>query len=195
LLAKTCNHPPEKQCPIEGKITANTAEYPKALCRQFVLGLLDRRADFTELCHLVHNFQPSVKEQCNPQDCAGVYVGEEPEADSPAPGNEGEPRDDAREVEQAENPEASEELTAAEWQRLKQLHRNLGHPTSEVLVRMPKRAHASDRFMSAARQLQCEICIRQAQKKPVLPATPHVPKQKWDVISVDTFWWKRPFMR
>ena len=49
LLAKTCNHPPEQQCPIEGKITANTAEYPKALCRQFVLGLWDRRADFAEL--------------------------------------------------------------------------------------------------------------------------------------------------
>ena len=196
MIAKTCNHPPEQHCPIEGKITASTAEYPKALCRQFVLGLLDRRADFTELCHLVHSFQHSLKKQCNPKDCTGVYVGGEPEAENSAPGNEGEPRDDAGEVEQPENPEEEVEdlegLTAAEWQRLKLLHRNLGHPTSEVLVRMLKEAHASDRFVTAARQLQCDICIRQAQKKPVLPATPHVPKQKWNVISVDTFWWKHP---
>ena len=185
LIAKTCNHSPEQHCPIEGKITASTAEYPKALCRQFVLGLLDRRADFTELCHLVHSHQHSLGKQCNPKDCKGVYVGEEPEADSPAPGEGGEPRDDAGE-------EASEEITAAEWQRLRLLHRNLGHPTSEVLVRMLKQAHASDRFVRAARQLQCDICIRQAQKKPVLPATPHVPKEKWNVISVDTFWWKHP---
>ena len=57
---------------------------------------------------------------------------------------------------------------------------------------MLKQAQASPRIIKAAGEMTCEICQKQKQRKPVLPATPHVPREKWEVVSVDTFWWKHP---
>ena len=53
---------------------------------------------------------------------------------------------------------------------------------------MLKQAQARPKIIRAAGEMTCE---RQKQRKPVLPATPHVPREKWEVVSVDALWWKR----
>ena len=205
-IQKTCNHPPEKHTPIQGKVTALTAEYPVQLCKHFVTALMDRKSEFAGLCHDLGMFQRMEKGKHSPKDCAEIHANDgvenntvdiDPESDNPGPQqepqevgdqavlvpnqNEGQPEEEGPEV-----------LTQDERNKLRLIHRNLGHPHSSVLVRMLKQAGAEEKFISAAQKLECEVCKKNAPRKPVLPATPHVPKQKWDTISVDTFWWKHP---
>ena len=190
-IAKTCNHPAAMHDTIEGNITAKTAVYPNALCRSFADGLMDRRREFNHLCRFVWN---NTELQSNvggsPKDCETVFVNlDNPVAEHGPPG-EGEPAApvDVENVEQ----EREEQATAEERAKLRLIHRNLGHPSVSVMQRMLKQAAASPRIIRAAGEMTCDICQRQAQRKPVLPATPHVPQEKWEVVSVDTFWWKHP---
>lgn len=75
---------------------------------------------------------------------------------------------------------------------LRKIHRNLGHPSAGSLQKILRQAGAPAKFIKAAGDLQCDICIKQAQRKPVLPASTNAPQVKWETISVDTFYWQNP---
>ena len=191
-IGMTCNHPAAMHDKIEGALTAKTAVYPGLLCKKFVEALMDRNTDSLKMCHMIFHEQ---HEHCQHvlehghNDCAGTYA------------NDGEPvadHGDAVENPSAEDGEAEnaepdvDGLTRQEKAKLKLIHKNLGHPHNAVLQKMLKQADADARLIKAAGELTCDICLRQAQRKPVLPSTTNVPKAKWEVISVDTFWWKHP---
>ena len=50
------------------------------------------------------------------------------------------------------------------------LHKNLGHPATDDLVRMLKHAGASSQAVKAAKELTCSVCANQAQPSSALPA-------------------------
>ena len=184
-LAKTCNHPAAMHDRIEGSYTASTAVYPPALCKAFVQGLFDRHREFLDVHRSMSRHQHGLYcGETTPKECDAVYANDEPDQ---GVGN-------AVRVEQIEDePEVDDgALTAEEMNRLKTVHKNFGHPSNAVLQRMLTQANAKQKFIRAAGSFECDICKRQAQKKPVLPASPHVPQNKWEVVSVDTFWWKHP---
>ena len=71
-----------------------------------------------------------------------------------------------------ENTEEPGVLTGEESARLKVIHKNLGHPSNAVLKRMLSEAQALPKFIEAAGKFSCDICKKQAQRKPVLSGNP-----------------------
>ena len=196
-LGKTCNHAPHDHVRIEGRLTALSAVYPRKLCDAFAKGLFDRTVEFTafslDVAHLC-------AKETHFEKCAGIFASRSAQSDA-RPGEEqddGENKEEGEAIdgerkgrdEQGEEPE--EDLTPEEVTKLKLVHRNLQHPSSAVLIRAMKHAGVAERFIHAAKRFECEFCKRQALRKPVLPATLNQVQEKWQVLSIDTFWWKHP---
>ena len=68
------------------------------------------------------------------------------------------------------------------------IHRNLGHPSKEVLLKMLKDAGAEESVLEQARMYDCPECLQRGRRAPLEPATPPHYTQKWE----DTFWWHTP---
>ena len=182
VLAKTCNHAASSHTPIEGSVTASTATYPSELCRSFAKAILDRDREFDEISRAVFFHQQSMRDQTS---CEGAFASDAvPEGgicvESPAPEASPEPVGPVS------------DSHAHLLQRLRVIHKNLGHPSQIVLQRMLRQAGVSDEVLQLAGQLECDVCKRHAQRRPVLPTAILAPVQKWEVVSADTFWWKHP---
>lgn len=196
-IQRTCNHPSYMHAHVEGNVTALTAEYPPLLCKHFVTALLNRQSEFAGLCKSIEVAGEIMSEMHNPEDCARVLANGEPvQAEAMEPGLEL-PSDDVAEenaeAQQPQNVEAEPDvLTPEQMNKLRVIHRNLGHPHASVLHKMLAEAGVAPKFLKAALELECDVCKKHAPKKPALPATPNVPTVKWSVVSVDTFWWKHP---
>ena len=81
--------------------------------------------------------------------------------------------------EEVESPEVHPD--SAEDRRIKsalaKLHKNLGHPSSQDLVRILKNSKASSRAIELAGKLQCTVCQNHQQPKAALPANvPNIPE-------------------
>ncbi|CAE7718634.1 unnamed protein product [Symbiodinium sp. CCMP2592] len=106
------------------------------------------------------------------------------------------PQEDPEEVPGEPNdPEA--ETEANTWKtnletKLRTIHANLGHPSNQVLVRVLKEAGASKEIIEKAQQYSCPQCNRRGHARPHRTSQiPHA-SRKWEVVSVDTFWWHSP---
>ena len=66
-------------------------------------------------------------------------------------------------------PEPSEQPDKIQ-QAVFKLHKNLGHPATEDLVRMLKHAGASSQAIKAAKELTCSVCANHVQASSALPA-------------------------
>ena len=194
-LGKTCNHAPHDHVRIEGRLTASSAVYPRKLCDAFAKGLFDRTVEFTAFSRDVAHL---CAKETHFEKCAGIFASRSAQSDA-RPGEEqdageneeeGEAIDGEREGRDEQGEEQEEDLTPEEVTKLKLVHRNLGHPSSAVLIRAMKHAGVAGRFIHAAKRFECEFCKRQALRKPVLPATLNQVQEKWQVLSIDTFWWK-----
>ena len=114
-------------------------------------------------------------------------IGEDRESEEPEPA----------EGEMSQEPK-SEGVDQQQWapeqvlRNIRTIHSNLGHPSNRVLCRMLKEAGASPEIIQAAGKLECPQC---AQRGHALPhRTAQVPQatRKWEIVSVDTFWWHSP---
>ena len=65
------------------------------------------------------------------------------------------------------------------------VHRNLGHPPTEDLVRVLKHAHASEQAISLARQHSCDLCKAQQRPHVPLPSKASRPSGFNQVIGID----------
>ena len=85
--------------------------------------------------------------------------------------HDGQSHDDALPVETL----AAEKETSPEklQQVLRHLHKNLGHPTNQDLVRILKHGNASDAAIQAARDLKCDFCIARQAPTPANPGQAH----------------------
>ena len=101
-----------------------------------------------------------------------------------------------------QNPEAPQqpepEEETQDWQtqrilkKLRIIHANLGHPSNQVLCRMLKDAGAGPETLRLAEQYACPYCAKRGHAQPHRTSqVPHATR-KWEVVSVDTFWWHSP---
>ena len=94
------------------------------------------------------------------------------------------------------NPEEVEETSPEEMaeikQKLKIIHRNLGHPNLEVMLRMLRDSGANEKVLDVAKDFSCEFCLQRGRRSPARPATTTKITEKWQCVSVDTFWWHTP---
>ena len=95
-------------------------------------------------------------------------------------------------------PEDANEQLGDDWQtqhilkKLRVIHANLGHPSNQVLCRMLKEAGASSETIRIAEKYECPHCAKRGHAQPHRTSqVPHATR-KWEVVSVDTFWWHSP---
>ena len=190
ILGKVCNHGKGAHVKIQGSTTAGTAIYPPLLCRRFAKALMH---DVVELFPI---FTLCEHESCYHEE-EGENEFESENEDEPnlrsdpesvhAPAEEGE-------IAQGEEQEVSEqeEPNPEILEMIRKCHRNLGHPGQDSFLRLLRDAGASQEVMSAAAKFRCPDCLRRGRKAPTRPSV--IPKvyDKWQCVSIDTFWWKTP---
>jgi hypothetical protein len=77
-------------------------------------------------------------------------------------------------------------------QKLKVIHRNLGHPNKETMIRMLRDAGADERTLRVAQNFECATCLQRGRRAPARPAAVMKKYNKWECVSMDTFWWHTP---
>ena len=76
--------------------------------------------------------------------------------------------------------------------KIRIIHRNLGHPSQNVMLRMFRTAQVPERVIEIAKRFECDACKTQRHSIPKLPACPPAVTEKWNTVSIDTFWWTNP---
>lgn len=71
-------------------------------------------------------------------------------------------------------------------------HRNLGHPNPQTMLRMFKDAGVPPEVLKQVEHFRCDQCLQRGRRATCHPATPPPNRNKWECISVDTFWWRIP---
>ena len=187
-LERPCTHSQEQHEPIQGgRRSAQTATYPYLLCRRFAKALMEE----------LYQGEAKVKSR-TPWRSSKILVGSseeevDPFAESDMEQHEAEP--EGVHNQPAEPPNAGEEPFV--WdpeikRKLTLVHRNLGHPNKQVLLRMLRDAHASAEVLRQAEHFECPECLQRGRQAPTRPSTvPHHVK-KWECMSIDTFWWHTP---
>lgn len=186
-LGRVCNHGKGAHAKIEGATTSGTAIYPPLLCRRFAKALMNDVVDlfpiFT-LCEHESCFHENEGEN-------ELELGTDTEADAPQHDSEDAPEDESNQEGDLECDEIDEPNTEI-LEMIKKCHRNLGHPGKDSFLRLLRDAGASQQVLSAAQRFQCSECLRRGRKAPTRPSV--IPKvyEKWQCVSIDTFWWKTP---
>ena len=208
-LNKTCSkHDQHQHAHPTGRDLAVTAIYPQALCKTFARALMRHKQEEMERCICSASRLAAFCRQPEYVFSNGARSSHE-EPDEPFSANERGPNEDTvseepHDLEQpvAEQPpgEPAEQEAdgGSEWDpqqlmnKLKIVHANLGHPSNQVMVRMLKDARASDALIQKAMTFDCPQCRQRGHAQP--HRTSQIPQasKKWDVVSVDSFWWHSP---
>ena len=177
-----CCHPSTNHEPVQGgRKAARSAIYPPILCKRFAKALLRSmyQGDYTKECGRT----PSKSSYIFAGDSEAVAedVDNEAEADR----EEGRPEQERRgEPEFVWDPEIKRKLILA--------HRNLGHPNNEAFLKLLRSAGARPEVLRQAEHFECAECRQRGRRANLRPATlPHY-TQKWQCLSIDTFWWHTP---
>ena len=72
------------------------------------------------------------------------------------------------------------------------IHRNLGHPNKETMLRLFRDAGATPEIIERVRNFECEHCLQRGRRGLEKPATVPAVRNKWECVSVDSFWWHTP---
>ena len=184
-----CRHKNQRHAKLRAFETAATATYPEALCKAFARALMENRKREIQDQVAIHAASSSSSRARAPEENSESR--DEPEA----PVEELIPEEPER-PQQEENPEEQE--AGPGWQtqkilkQLKVIHANLGHPSNQVLCKMLREAGAGAEVLEQARQFACPHCAQRGHAQP--HKTSHIQQatKKWEVISVDTFWWHSP---
>jgi hypothetical protein len=212
-LGLTCNHGPKAHAHIQGANTAATAIYPPLLCRRFakvlmdddyqklfpVFGLCEHEAVYHE--HDVDDMD-EVPEECPPSPSLAPPK-EEHEHDEDTLGDvllpdryhgeHVEISDDEHDMEHGhESSSEHNEPNHDMLQIIRKCHRNLGHPGQDSFLRLLRDAGAKSEVIELAKTFNCPECLQRGRRAPTRPSG--IPKKydKWQCVSVDTFWWKTP---
>ena len=206
-LERTCQHGQQHHATLNAKETAQTATYPPPLCRAFAKVLMDdkmREATRYVQTYAAHQEMTAPEESAADEGAVSLDQGsaedsrgrssEEPPVSEPehAPNAEQSPTQSIEELN--EGPEQPQE----QWhpdkilRKIRVIHSNLGHPSNVVLTRMLKEAGASKQILDRASTYECPQCVQRGHAKPHRTAQVPQAQKKWDIVSVDTFWWHSP---
>ena len=76
--------------------------------------------------------------------------------------------------------------------KIELIHRNLGHPNKETMLRLFRDAGATPEIIERVRNFECEHCLQRGRRGLEKPATVPAVRNKWECVSVDSFWWHTP---
>ena len=76
--------------------------------------------------------------------------------------------------------------------KIRLIHRNLGHPNRETMLRLFRDAGASPQVLNQVKQFTCEHCLQRGTRAATRPAVAPPIREKWECVSIDTFWWHTP---
>ena len=184
-----CRHKNQRHAKLRAFETAATATYPEALCKAFARALMENRKWEIQDQVAIHAASSSSSRVRVPEENS------ESRDDPEAPVEELVPEEPER-SQQEENPEEQE--AGPGWQtqkilkQLKVIHANLGHPSNQVLCKMLREAGAGAEVLEQARQFACPHCAQRGHAQPHKTSQIQQATKKWEVISVDTFWWHSP---
>ena len=83
------------------------------------------------------------------------------------------------------NAEPSDQQSSPLVRTLQRLHRNLGHPSTEQLIRILRHSKASSEAIECAKTLECTTCLNHRAPSPALPANVPSPLAFNDQIGLD----------
>lgn len=197
-LELRCNHGTDvKHDLIQGNITSSTAIYPYLLCRRFAKALLQDNVNMFPVFGQetdvsfgpCDSFPFCAKDEFILSGQSGSEVPDEPLEESPEPPpNIDIIPDDSDEQDAEHQSRPSQDL----MNKIRTIHRNLGHPCKEVMWKMLKDAGVSDEVLQAAKVFECPECVQRGRRAATRPGIPHHVHEKWHTVSIDTFWWKYP---
>ena len=186
-LEKTCQHGAYAHESLRGSRAAPTASYPYLLCRRFAKALMNEVLRYSE-DKSCPGPQRLSEEAFHATDAILAEVDEEDES-----GALSEDRREAEAEASPQEPEAQEPPVNAEIRRkLIMVHRNLGHPSKEVMLKMLKDAGATPETLREAERFDCAECLQRGRRAPLKPSTVQHHTTKWRCMSIDTFWWHTP---
>ena len=136
----------------------------------------------------VNEPDPQAPQAENPQETHEPKHEEQDGADDEKP--RGEP-----ETQRSCRPEGPNILSSQDdhiMKKLRTIHANLGHPSNQVLHRTLKEAGASPEVLQKALTFECIHCARRGHAAPHRTSQIPQAQAKWEVVSVDTFWWHSP---
>ena len=214
VLALTCNHGAKAHPVIQGADTAATAVYPTLLCNRFAKVLMNYKTGMFSIfangsygCSQSQqgvfadfDLNDDVLHDAVDADVGGndhfdhEYVPTSPEQEDDIGNLEDQIESQALDGVNQESPDDSEASSPdPEIKRLLRIvHRNLGHPSNDAFRRLLKDAGASEEVLKELDRFSCQECLKRGRKTPSRAAC--IPKvyEKWQCVSVDTFWWKTP---
>lgn len=209
-LSLTCNHGPKAHPVIQGSDTAATAIYPPLLCFRFARVLMQQKQKlfslFSECDVFGENDQHGFGNKQHDSEPHGVIMTNQNENgdvsnQSAENQNEQNPNGDesgegSGQPDVLETPQSEDGEVVGDPQKIRELlrtvHRNLGHPGNDAMKRMLRDSGAPQEVLKEVDGFQCPHCLQRGRRSPTRPSI--VPRiyEKWQCVSVDTFWWHTP---
>jgi len=78
-----------------------------------------------------------------------------------------------------------EEFKKTQWNKLRAIHKNLGHPSNRVMQQILRDAGATKNTIDLAGQLTCDVCSRFRHTAPARPAKAHRARELGEVLGLD----------
>lgn len=193
-----CNHPKDSHDHVCGKYTAGTVVYPYLLRRRFARALMK---DIDGLFSVFSQYDQGGKvfagddEIDSNAEIFSNFDDGEPAPDEPVEvdaGNDDEPVPPGENAEPSDEPDPPRLSDAEIQEKLRTIHRNLGHPCKSTLLRMLKDAGAGSDVLTAAENFERAECLQRGHRASAQTVSPVSVREKWHTVSVDTFWWRFP---
>ena len=169
-LCRRCTHGENDHDLIEGDITSGAAVYPRQLCLAFAKALMSAKVQADTIL--------------KPVRLGTVFANETTEVETC--------------TEETTEKQTENETETEVWshdriiQRLRTIHANLGHPSNTVLCRLLKEAKADQKVQLAAMKFECDFCKQRGHANMHRTSAVSRECEKWEAVSVDTFWWHSP---
>ena len=208
-LHKPCQHGRQRHAQLHSRETSSTATYPPKLCKAFAkalvgnqIGLIRNKVEGLVAAVGIRSPAPPKERHPDPEDAEDSgHLSElellEPDLEDdehyePSEPQPEDPKPDPKEPEDANEQPGDDWQTQHILKKLRVIHANLGHPSNQVLCRMLKEAGASSETIRIAEKYECPHCAKRGHAQPHRTSqVPHATR-KWEVVSVDTFWWHSP---
>ena len=202
-LEKKCQHIPGQHACMTNAEKAASATYPPALCRAFAKSLMMMLGDEVLRAGAVFAQNHGDSWGDAELDAMGEEANQEPQEPHLVPKTKpcDEHEHDQQQDSQHERNQGDRNENKPQdetWDpkgimnKLRTIHANLGHPSNTVLCRTLKGAGASAEVLQKAAEFKCVHCERRGHALPHRTSQVPTAQSKWDVVSVDTFWWHSP---
>ena len=172
-------------------MTPTTATYPRLLCKVLAKAMQSDEDEYKNLCQMAATLEHE-RVLANETENEEVVENTEMEKVESKIWIMHEEHGHELLEQETETEETESDLDHVRMRKLFTIHKNLGHPSVETMCKLLRQAGVHKRYLVLAKKLECDVCKKQRQRKPKLPACPLVVTEKWHTISVDTFWWSNP---